>query len=192
MKQPRIDKLIGAGEDRYPRRKLLRQMAGISLGLSLAHVKELPLLSQATQQHQPSPPHTSPATPPAPTALSQEDDQFLNELEHANFLFFWEQANPQTGLIKDRCNVRVKDTSIAASIASTGFGLTAICIGEKRGFISHADGALAGHADFVVSVAQAAHASRILLSLREYQYRRTDVGLGGFLGRYGDSACAAC
>ena len=64
-----------------------------------------------------------------PSTLSAEDDQFLNDLEHANFLFFWEQANPETGLIKDRCNVRTKDTSLAASIASTGFGLTAICIG---------------------------------------------------------------
>jgi hypothetical protein len=80
----------------------------------------------------------SPAGPPAPTSISPEDDQFLNDLEHANFLFFWEQANPQTGLIKDRCNVRVKDAGVAASIASTGFGLTAICIAEKRGFISQA------------------------------------------------------
>jgi hypothetical protein len=135
MKQPRIDKLIGAGEDRYPRRKLLRQMAGISLGLSLAHVKELPLLSQATQQHQPSPPHTSPANPPVPTALSLEDDQFLEAVEYANFLFFWEQGNPTTGLIKDRCNVRAQDADVAASIASTGFGLTAICIGDKRGYV---------------------------------------------------------
>ncbi len=68
-----------------------------------------------------------------------QDDQFLNDLEHANFLFFWEQANPQTGLIKDRCNVRQNDTSLAASIASVGFGLTAICIGHKRGFIGYDD-----------------------------------------------------
>jgi hypothetical protein len=42
-------------------------------------------------------------------------------------------------LIKDRCNVRTKDTSLAASIASSGFGLTAICIGLMRGFISYED-----------------------------------------------------
>src|SRR5208282_3963125 len=73
------------------------------------------------------------------TALSPQDDQFLNDLEHANFLFFWEQANPKTGLTKDRSNVRTNDTTVAASIASTGFGLTAICIGEQRGFVSRAD-----------------------------------------------------
>ena len=74
-----------------------------------------------------------------PSTLSPEDDQFLNDLEHANFLFFWEQANPETGLIKDRCNVRTTDTGLAASIASVGFGLTALCIGLMRGFVSYED-----------------------------------------------------
>ena len=72
----------------------------------------------------------------SPSALSPEDDQFLNGLEQANFLFFWEQANPKTGLIRDRCNVRTNDNNVVASIASSGFGLTAICIGHQRGFIS--------------------------------------------------------
>jgi hypothetical protein len=79
---------------------------------------------------------------PSPSALSPQDDQFLEELEHASFLFFWEQANPHTGLIKDRCNVRAKDSSTVASIASCGFGLTAICIGQKRGFISYEEARL--------------------------------------------------
>ena len=69
-------------------------------------------------------------------AISPQDDQFLDALQRACFLFFWEQANPQTGLIKDRCNVRTNDTSLGASIASSGFGLSAICIAEKRGYIS--------------------------------------------------------
>ena len=38
--------------------------------------------------------------------LSKEDDQFLDDLEKTNFQYFWEQANPKTGLVKDRCNVR--------------------------------------------------------------------------------------
>src|SRR6201999_1390711 len=49
----------------------------------------------------------------------------------------WEQTNPQTGLVKDRCNARSTDTGTVGSIASTCFGLTAICIAEKRGFIPH-------------------------------------------------------
>ncbi|HEX4167548.1 MAG TPA: glucoamylase family protein [Bryobacteraceae bacterium] len=75
----------------------------------------------------------------AAVTLSPDEEQLLEEMEKANFQFFWEQANPQTGLIKDRCNVRTTDTSIVASIAATGFGLTAICIGERRGYVSEAD-----------------------------------------------------
>ncbi len=73
-------------------------------------------------------------------ALSGEDNDFLEELEKANFAFFWEQCNPEVGLIKDRCNVRTPNpNNVAASIAATGFGLTAICIGQKRGYISYAE-----------------------------------------------------
>src|SRR5579863_1338881 len=71
-------------------------------------------------------------------SISPEDDQLLNELEKSNFQYFWEQVNPKTGLVKDRCNVRMNDSGIVGSIAATGFGLTALCIGEKRGFVSRA------------------------------------------------------
>ena len=79
-----------------------------------------------------------PAPIPSET-ISAEDDAFLEELEKANFQFFLEQADPETGLVKDRCNVRAADNSIVASIASTGFGLTAYCIGHQRGYLSLAD-----------------------------------------------------
>ena len=71
--------------------------------------------------------------------LSPDDHQFLDDLERANCLFFVEQANPQTGLVRDRCNVRATSSSTVASIAATGFGLTALCIGQQRGFISLSD-----------------------------------------------------
>ncbi|MGA7340438.1 MAG: glucoamylase family protein [Terracidiphilus sp.] len=100
------------------------------------------LLTLSTQQTKTTQPHERPAAPPAPTSLSPQDDQFLDGIEHGCFLFFWEQSNPPTGLTKDRCNVRAPDTTTAASIASTGFGLTAICIGEKRGFVSYAEARL--------------------------------------------------
>jgi len=121
------------------RRKLLLQIAAASLSLPLNQASALSLFDQPAQQQQRVRPHTRPAPLPAPSSLSPQDDQFLQDLEHANFLFFWEQSNPPTGLTKDRCNVRTKDNSLAASIASTGFGLTAICIGEKRGFVSYTD-----------------------------------------------------
>ena len=120
------------------RRRLLGQVAGLSMGLPLSR-SGLLSYPQAAAPHPPRPANPrKPASAP-PSALSPEDDQFLNDLEHANFLFFWEQANPDTGLIKDRCNIREKDTSLAASIASVGFGLTALCIGLMRGFVSYED-----------------------------------------------------
>jgi hypothetical protein len=126
----------------FSRRTLLRDLAGASLGLPLVSANALPVLGSSTQQaaaQQANAQHTSPAAPPSPTELSPEDGQFLDDMIHANFLFFWEQSNPQTGLTKDRCNVTAKDSSIVASVASTGFALTAICIGEKRGFVTHAE-----------------------------------------------------
>ncbi len=71
--------------------------------------------------------------------VSPEDDAFLEDLEKSNFQFFWEQADPQTGLVKDRCHVRSEDKSIVASIACTGFALTALCIGQQRGYVSLQD-----------------------------------------------------
>jgi hypothetical protein len=68
-----------------------------------------------------------------------EDHQFLEELEESTFLFFREQANPETGLVRDRYNVREPDNRLTASIAATGFGLTALCIGHQRGFMPLAE-----------------------------------------------------
>lgn len=82
-----------------------------------------------------------PAPQPAFTAqgVSPEDDAFLEEVEKASFQFFLEQADPVTGLVKDRATVKAVDTSIVGSTAATGFGLTALCIGHQRGYISLSD-----------------------------------------------------
>jgi hypothetical protein len=74
-----------------------------------------------------------------PPAIPADDDAFLEELEKANFQFFWEHSDPHTGLAQDRCNVRTNDNSTVASIAATGFALTALCIGQQRGYVSYPD-----------------------------------------------------
>ena len=99
----------------------------IAAGLSLQH-------SVASRQAQAAP---APSQLPPPRYLSPRDDSFLEELEKAIFQYFWEQTNPDTGLVKDRCNVRSPDNDVVGSIAATGFGLTALCIGDKRGYISY-------------------------------------------------------
>lgn len=120
------------------RRDLLRWFTRLSLVFPFARLGAFGSHPQQGTSAQARPPQPGPAPPPYPAPFPPQDDQFLDALERANFLYFWEQAHPQTGLIKDRCNVRTNDSSIVASIASTGFGLTAICIAEKRGYIPHA------------------------------------------------------
>ncbi|MBV9498849.1 MAG: hypothetical protein JO138_05725 [Acidobacteriaceae bacterium] len=60
-------------------------------------------------------------------------------MEKGAFQYFWDQADSQTGLVKDRCNLQDENRTTAGSIAATGFGLTAMCIGHQRGYISLAD-----------------------------------------------------
>ncbi len=143
MKGSQFDEKIAALSARgKARRTLLRQMAGITLGLPLAQAARLPLAALAQEDSNSNGLSAGPAPLPQPGSLTPEDDALLNDLEHAGFLFFWEQANPETGLIKDRCDTRTNDTSIVGSIASTGFGLTAICIAHMRGFVSYEDARL--------------------------------------------------
>ncbi len=71
--------------------------------------------------------------------ITESDTQLLSDLEFRSFRFFWEQAG-QTGIVRDRAfadgvvanapNVHI------GSAASTGFGLTAVCIGADRNWIS--------------------------------------------------------
>jgi hypothetical protein len=114
------------------RRQLLRQVLGTGLCVPFADFLGTSLIAAQTS------PAAHPAAP-AVQVLSPEDDDFLNEVEKASFLFFWEQGNSKTGMVKDRCNVHTDKQGVAASIAATGFGLTALCIGEQRGFIATAD-----------------------------------------------------
>ncbi len=72
---------------------------------------------------------------------SKEDEAFLDDLERQGCLFFWEQASPKTGQILDRARndlAGARDPRRMASIASTGFGLTALCIADRRGYFPHA------------------------------------------------------
>ncbi len=112
----------------FSRRRLLKGLVQGGLCVPLAGL--LPALALPHEQH------SRPANPPSSTTLSDLDRDFLYELECLTFRYFWEQANPATGLVKDRCNVRAAtDKGVVASIAATGFGLTALCIAEEAGFV---------------------------------------------------------
>jgi hypothetical protein len=65
-----------------------------------------------------------------------QDYMLLEDLERSAFEFFWNEADPHTGLIRDRANANGVDSRITASIAAVGFGLTALCIGYQRKYRS--------------------------------------------------------
>jgi hypothetical protein len=77
--------------------------------------------------------------------VSPADRAFIEDLEHRSFAYFWEQADHGTGLVLDRARVdggRAKGPSRdIASIAATGFGLTAICIGAEHGWVTKQEAA---------------------------------------------------
>lgn len=63
----------------------------------------------------------------------------LDEVERRACLYFLEKANPETGLVLDRAPANGGRGGNVASIAATGFGLTALGIGSARGFIRPAE-----------------------------------------------------
>src|SRR3982751_946502 len=72
--------------------------------------------------------------------FSPSDEAFLEDLEQRSFRFFWEQADPQTGIVADRARTDAspldQDHHNVGSVAATGFGLTALCIGAERHWIT--------------------------------------------------------
>jgi hypothetical protein len=74
--------------------------------------------------------------------LSARDQSFLEDLSRRSFRYFWEQADPKTGLVLDRARTDGSPADAnhrtVASIAATGFGLTALCIAARRKWVEAA------------------------------------------------------
>ncbi len=69
------------------------------------------------------------------TLLAMDDEGMLDSVARETFDYFWNEANLQTGLVKDRST-----PASVSSIAATGFALAAIPIAIDRGWITHDDG----------------------------------------------------
>ncbi len=67
--------------------------------------------------------------------LSLDEVGLLDAVAHETFDYFWREANPANGLIKDRST-----PDSPSSIAAVGFGLAAIPIGVDRGWITYDQG----------------------------------------------------
>ncbi len=66
---------------------------------------------------------------------AQDQAAVLDSIQYASFRFFWNYANPANGLCPDR-----SATGSVCSTASTGFGLSSICVGVDHGWITRAQG----------------------------------------------------
>jgi hypothetical protein len=135
-----------------------------SLLVSLAALAAAPLAAQSEGVATAAPQWT-------PTAA---DNAFLDELTRAACLYFWEQASPATGQVLDRARNDLsgaRDPRRMASIAATGFGLAALCIADKRGYLPH---------DRVVERVRATLAFHLdkLPNVHGFYYHFTDIETG--------------
>ncbi|HEY4301877.1 MAG TPA: glucoamylase family protein, partial [Candidatus Didemnitutus sp.] len=81
----------------------------------------------------PSVEYSSP--PRSGIALAPDDEALIDEMQRAAFRYFIEQSDPRTGLVRDRARADGSPSSGKASIAASGFGLSAWTIAVQRGWI---------------------------------------------------------
>ena len=128
--------------------KMVRQLLAAGLGVALVLSGTISLGSEGRGDFR-------------VTALS--DDALLDSLQHTGFNFFWTEANPSNGLIRDR-----SQSGSPCSIASLGFGLSAICIGIDHGWVTRDAGR-----------------QRILTALQTLWTKPQGSGATGFIGYRG-------
>ena len=117
--------------DKKSRRAWLREIACAGVVLPVLGLRDLAGIGAQTK-----PKRSAAPSSPVKSPFSQNDDAILEQIEAASFKYFWAQAHPDTGMVMDRCDARNPAASDLGSIAATGFGLTALCIGEKRGYVA--------------------------------------------------------
>lgn len=70
-----------------------------------------------------------------PAGFSPAEEAFLEEVERASFNLFRDCSHPITGLVLNQGRVKGGPSGSISSIAATGFGLTALCIADQRGWL---------------------------------------------------------
>lgn len=73
---------------------------------------------------------------PPDEARALTDDQLLEEASRAAFRYFWDYAHPRLGLALDQ-----SASTDTYTVAGTGFGLAAWCVGAERGWVTRAEAA---------------------------------------------------
>ncbi len=76
-------------------------------------------------------------------ALLQENDSLLTKIQKQTFQYFWEGAEPITGLARERIHmddVYPQDDKNVITTGGSGFGLMSMVVGMERGFIGKGEG----------------------------------------------------
>ena len=107
-----------------------RGLLGVS-GIALAGWLLVPFLARASD-----------VEAPATHSLTKLNTDLVDDISRRSFRYFWEQTDPRTGLVVDRALNEGEDQEKppqdrVASIAATGFGITAYCIAADHRWISH-------------------------------------------------------
>lgn len=80
---------------------------------------------------------SAPQPPNPSSSVKPEEATFLEDCAHRSFDYFWDHWNTKTGLVQDRAGVDGAPSGHnVASIAATGFGLTAMCVGASRKWVT--------------------------------------------------------
>jgi hypothetical protein len=75
-------------------------------------------------------------------SLTKLNTDLVDDISRRSFRYFWDQTDPRTGLALDRALIDGEEQEKqgperVASVAATGFGLTAYCIAADHRWISH-------------------------------------------------------
>jgi hypothetical protein len=77
------------------------------------------------------------------SAISLEYDSIFTEVQRATFQYFWEGAEPTSGLARERFHVDgnyPQNDKMVVTSGGGGFGVMAILVGIERGFITREEG----------------------------------------------------
>jgi len=76
-------------------------------------------------------------------ADSLTDEQLLNEVQSQTFQYFWNGAEPNSGMARERINVDgiyPQNDKDVVTTGGSGFGIMSLLIGIERGFITRKEG----------------------------------------------------
>jgi hypothetical protein len=114
-------------------RDFRRRFSRSTVTLLVAVSAVMPATNRVSGQTVPSIDLWSNAQPAA--VLQPDDDELLDDMERTALNFFLEQSHPRTGLVRDRARADGSPSEGKASIAATGFALSAFVIGVRRGWL---------------------------------------------------------